>query len=767
VLEDGFILIAQLHDPALRRSDITDALDKLAHAVVARMAAAAVGRDDAAEPSEAGAPAAALPGCRVTVSVPQALAAVNHVLFVEHSFRGNAQRYYDPRNSLLQHVLSSRMGLPITLCAVYAAVCRRAGVPGVMPVGMPGHFILKFDPHAAAEDEAAEELQPHGSHRASAAEAAPGRQPWRLQQRPAVLVIVLANGSPEIFIDAFQRGEFLSRADLVARLAAAGVPNPDDPAHLAATPLLEAWARGLRNLVGSYDSLGVPQRKAECMSVLRHVTFGGGIRRGRQEPGPGAVDAAERDAFDIACAAAGLEGGRLDIAHAHLRYLEPSAPMEARAAAGAPADAAARTHHLRRLLAAFQANVVATERQSANRAALVAAAVATMGAAVLAAAAPHESSLSAQHCIAGAAQADMGCAAHGDAVAMCPSAVGTSIGIPEAVLVAAAVPPGHITHARVLACFDALAQAGSQGAAVPRGGGVAHTNNSCACACCEPLPSAALEAVAALLRGEDDAHAARQYADAVSQPTATGASESRLLLGERHSELATSGLPAPATAADAGRRATATWSRRQGRQGHGAVPSPFVVGDIVLHSASGALAVVIGPVHRAGRSGDQLGAAQLSILLSNAAAGVEDTPIAVVARDLTPAPHTQVREAEVGSTSAAPSGLDGSGAAQGGDSQLQSPALAAGDQPPGSDGSAGGQARPDAAMRGSHRRAGSDVSGDPTLRPLASGPVVNLQLGRYFVGFQPGSDNRGSSASIGHYVPNLELQASLELSPSD
>ncbi len=56
--------------------------------------------------------------------------------------RGNAEDYYDPRNSLLNEVLGRGLGIPITLAVVYIEVGRRAGVP-LAGVGFPGHFLLR------------------------------------------------------------------------------------------------------------------------------------------------------------------------------------------------------------------------------------------------------------------------------------------------------------------------------------------------------------------------------------------------------------------------------------------------------------------------------------------------------------------------------------------------------------------------------------------------------------------------------------------------
>ena len=67
-------------------------------------------------------------------------------LFHEMGFRGNADDYYDPRNSYFNAVLERRLGIPITLSAVTMAIGERAGLH-IEGVGLPGHFIVKaIDP---------------------------------------------------------------------------------------------------------------------------------------------------------------------------------------------------------------------------------------------------------------------------------------------------------------------------------------------------------------------------------------------------------------------------------------------------------------------------------------------------------------------------------------------------------------------------------------------------------------------------------------------
>ncbi len=62
-------------------------------------------------------------------------------LFDEERFRGNAQDYYDPRNSCLTDVLDRRLGIPITLSVLMMEVGRRVGLT-VSGIGLPGHFVV-------------------------------------------------------------------------------------------------------------------------------------------------------------------------------------------------------------------------------------------------------------------------------------------------------------------------------------------------------------------------------------------------------------------------------------------------------------------------------------------------------------------------------------------------------------------------------------------------------------------------------------------------
>ncbi len=109
--------------------------------------------------------------CDIGGEVHQSIAALNHVLFERHGFRGNPDDYYDPKNSFLNEVIERRLGIPITLSVLYMEVAQRVGL-ALDGVGFPGHFLVKY-----------------------------------------------ARDGVEIFIDPFQRGEIKSREGLANMLA--------------------------------------------------------------------------------------------------------------------------------------------------------------------------------------------------------------------------------------------------------------------------------------------------------------------------------------------------------------------------------------------------------------------------------------------------------------------------------------------------------------------------------------------------------------------
>jgi regulator of sirC expression with transglutaminase-like and TPR domain len=76
------------------------------------------------------------------------LETVNQYLFDELGFFGNEENYYDPENSYLNRVLDRRTGNPINLCLLYLLIARRLRLP-VAGIGLPGHFICRYQSSAA------------------------------------------------------------------------------------------------------------------------------------------------------------------------------------------------------------------------------------------------------------------------------------------------------------------------------------------------------------------------------------------------------------------------------------------------------------------------------------------------------------------------------------------------------------------------------------------------------------------------------------------
>lgn len=71
------------------------------------------------------------------------LQAAHEYLFEDLGFRGNQQDYYTPLNSCLNHVLDTRLGIPISLSLIYMEIGRRLG-RDVQGVSLPGHFLMLF-----------------------------------------------------------------------------------------------------------------------------------------------------------------------------------------------------------------------------------------------------------------------------------------------------------------------------------------------------------------------------------------------------------------------------------------------------------------------------------------------------------------------------------------------------------------------------------------------------------------------------------------------
>ena len=178
---------------------------------------------------------------------------IRKVLFEEAGFRGNAEAYYDPRNSFLNEVLERRLGIPITLSILYIEVAARVGLT-LYGVGFPGHFLVKhvsgtretfIDPFHGGEilsaDECVERMR----------EMAPGRvvEPRHLQPVAArqILGRVLHN-LKKIYVETGDDVRALWVTDRLVMLA------PDDPAERRDRGLVEARLGGVKAALGDLEA---------------------------------------------------------------------------------------------------------------------------------------------------------------------------------------------------------------------------------------------------------------------------------------------------------------------------------------------------------------------------------------------------------------------------------------------------------------------------------------------------------------------------------
>ena len=195
-------------------------------------------------------------------SVPIDLGSIAHHLFAVLGFRGDAERYYDVRNSMLPDVLRRRIGIPITLSIVVIEVAGRLGVVAT-GVGMPGHFLVGDGP------------------------------------------------DPKRWLDGFAGPRWIDAEEAAVRFHAIhGSAATFDPAFLAPTPRPLILARVLTNLAGVARSVGDPAM------LLRALELRGDI------PGSGADPRAQVELAE-AYVAVGRIGDAVDVLAALTERVDP------------------------------------------------------------------------------------------------------------------------------------------------------------------------------------------------------------------------------------------------------------------------------------------------------------------------------------------------------------------------------------------------------------------------------------------------------------
>jgi regulator of sirC expression with transglutaminase-like and TPR domain len=105
----------------------------------------------------------------------QKLRLLNHFFYRELGFTGNVNDYYDPDNSYLNRVISTRRGIPISLAVLYMELAQQIGL-NVKGISFPGHFLMKlsvqsgdivldpFNGASLSREELEERLEPYFEH---------------------------------------------------------------------------------------------------------------------------------------------------------------------------------------------------------------------------------------------------------------------------------------------------------------------------------------------------------------------------------------------------------------------------------------------------------------------------------------------------------------------------------------------------------------------------------------------------------------------------
>lgn len=152
---------------------------------------------------------------------------INGVLFSKLRFGANTKNFHSPGNSMINVVLESRKGNPITLCVIYMLVAQKLKMP-VYGVNLPNLFILSYkDEHHT------------------------------------------------FYINAFNRGLIFSKQD---------IENYINELHLVPQKSffepcdnLEIVRRALRNLVMSFEKIGEHAKAEEVKLLLIEISDGGDL----------------------------------------------------------------------------------------------------------------------------------------------------------------------------------------------------------------------------------------------------------------------------------------------------------------------------------------------------------------------------------------------------------------------------------------------------------------------------------------------------------
>jgi len=147
---------------------------------------------------------------------------INNVLFGNLKFSANTKNFHSPANSMVNIVLETKKGNPISLCVIYMLVCQKLKLP-VYGVNLPNLFILTYK-----------------------------------------------SGDTQFYINAFNKGLIFSKADIdnyVAHLNLSQLEIFYQPCTN-----IDILKRALRNLIVSFEKVGDSHKVEEIKTMLRTIS---------------------------------------------------------------------------------------------------------------------------------------------------------------------------------------------------------------------------------------------------------------------------------------------------------------------------------------------------------------------------------------------------------------------------------------------------------------------------------------------------------------
>ncbi len=146
---------------------------------------------------------------------------INNILFNQFKFRANTKNFHSPANSMINAVLESKKGNPISLCSVYLLVSRKLDLP-IYGVNLPNLFILTYK-----------------------------------------------GNNNHFYINVFNKGLIFSKDDIDNYLEQLEIPPNEE--YYQPCDNTQIVVRSIRNLMMSFEKLGDYQRTDELKIALNRI----------------------------------------------------------------------------------------------------------------------------------------------------------------------------------------------------------------------------------------------------------------------------------------------------------------------------------------------------------------------------------------------------------------------------------------------------------------------------------------------------------------